>query len=76
MPNIPDIFINNAKEITISGSGEAFFSEHSRLLIKKLTKTKQSYFYTIQMTVNRLKSFTEIYSAIKDELNKENCDNR
>ncbi len=34
--------LQNAKLITISGSGEAFYSRHSRLLIKKLTKTNKT----------------------------------
>lgn len=39
--------LKNTKELTISGSGEALYSKHSRELIKKLTKTNESIKFVI-----------------------------
>lgn len=40
--------LKNAKNITISGSGEALYSTHSRQLIKKLTSTNK----TVEFNIN------------------------
>ena len=39
--------LKNTKNLTISGGGEALFSEHSRQLIKKLTKTNETIKFVI-----------------------------